>query len=646
MSYPVKDRQSFIEVEEALQTNEVKFRAFIEHMPQRIFMKDLNSVYVTCNQSYSRDLGIEIDAIAGKTDFDFHPRQLAEKYRADDQQVMTSGASMTFEEKYFRDGKEKWIRTTKTPYLDEKGKIAGIIGSFEEITGHKQAQETFIRGEEYFRTLIENSTDIIMIVDAKGTIIFASPSVERFIGYTPDEMIGMNAFDFIMPADIQRAFADFAQALLVREESTFNTFRVRHKDGSERILEGLGKNLLDNKTITGFIMNIHDVTDRKKIEKQLRQAQRMEAIGTLASGIAHDFNNILTPILLGTEMAQLSIPEESPVQHDLKKVIEATNRAKELVKQIMTFSHRGEEEKGPLNLITIVKEALKLIRASLPSTIEIKQHIEANSAMVKASAAGIHQVIMNLCTNAAYAMRQKGGLLEIRLTNENIKSSGPIQSKDLKPGNYIKLSVLDTGQGMDSLTIEKIFDPFFTTKEQGEGTGMGLSVVHGIIKSLGGKITVHSELQKGTTFTVYLPCMHKAADQNSETHRNALPGSERILFIDDEIVITDLYKNMLERLGYKVDTTYNAIEALDLFRKDPKRFDLIITDQTMPKMTGIALAKELICLRPDLPIILCTGLSQEKAAEEARRMGVKEVLFKPVGRVALVQAIRKLLDRV
>lgn len=714
---------------------------------------------------------IQVCATAGKTDFDFYPKELAEKYRADDRQVINSGMTKTVEEKYLRKGREIWIRTTKIPLLDVTGKIAGIVGSFEEIKEYEQTQEALIRSEKYFRALIENAVDIILIVDREGTITYASPSVERIIGYKPQEMVGKSAFDFICPDDLHRAYVDFAQAILTSEINISNSFRIRHKDGSERILEGIGKNLLDNKAIAGFIMNVHDVTERdlvekklkqseeyfralienamdlilhldqagiiiyaspsverfigykqeemvgknvftfvhpgdiqraydefgeafltsevrifknyrilhksgsvrifeglgknliennavagfimnihdftdeKRLEEQLRQAHRTEAIGTLASGIAHDFNNILTPILLGTEMVQLTIPEDSPLQNDLQTIIQAAHRARELVQQILTFSRQGEEERQPLKLVPLVKETLKLIRSSLPSTIEIKQRIVAVSDIVTATPAEIYQIIMNLCTNAAQSMKENSGLLEIELSNITLPSTDLIAVKDLKTGDYIHLSVRDNGHGMDKWTLEKIFNPFFTTKERKNGTGMGLSVVHGIIESLQGKITVESEVQQGTTFNVYLPCAPNEISPNTKTQETAPRGSERILFIDDETAITKIYKNMLELLGYNVAIEHNAIAALSLLQKEPERFDLVITDQTMPMMTGIELAKKLLSLRPDLPIILCTGFSQETSAVEAGQIGIREVLFKPVGRVALAQAIRHLLDR-
>jgi signal transduction histidine kinase/CheY-like chemotaxis protein len=452
-------------------------------------------------------------------------------------------------------------------------------------------------------------------------------------------------YEIIHPDDQQKVKTHFIDEHYSPDVGHFE-FRILTKAGQERWIShfcvpvhGSSGNWLGRRASN------QDFTERKQLEKQLLQSQRMEAIGTLAGGIAHDFNNILTPILMGTEMAQLRIPEEHPAQNDLRKVLQATQRAKELVQQILTFSRQGDEEKKPLRVTPLVKQVAQFIRASLPATIEIKLKLNAESDIVMGDSIQIHQVIMNLCANAAHAMRDGGGLLEINLTNETVRGFDSTRYGNIKPGEFVKITVRDTGHGIDSQTMEKIFDPFFTTKARGEGTGMGLSVVHGIIKNLTGHISVESTPGQGSAFHVFLPGAETRTIEEIEKQEQPPLGTERILFVDDEVAITEIYKNMLEQLGYTMDARNNALDALRDFQKNPDRFDLVITDQTMPKMTGIELAEALLGIRPNLPIILCTGFSEQISPDTIQKTGIQAFMWKPIGRLELARTIRKLLDQ-
>ena len=394
-----------------------------------------------------------------------------------------------------------------------------------------------------------------------------------------------------------------------------------------------------------------DMTAQKRVEKEhrnlermLQQAQKMEAIGTLAGGIAHDFNNILSPILIQTEMALLDLPEDSFIRLNLEDVLDAANRARDLVKQILAFSRQGEEERTAIKVSSIVADALKLLRASLPATIEIEQVIEAQAEMVMADATQIHQVLMNLCTNAFQAMQAEGGVLVVGLEHVDLDPTAVAAIPNLAPGSYLKLRVSDSGEGMDRLTQERIFDPYFTTKEKIGGTGMGLSVVHGIIRSYEGAITVESELGKGTTFWVYLPCLERESPLKSIETEPLPTGNERILLVDDEKAIIDAVQQMLERLGYQVVARTSSVEALEVFRSQPDGFDLLLTDQTMLGMTGEALAKEVMAIRSDIPIVLSTGFSHTINEQKAKSMGIREFIFKPVLIRELAVIIRRLLD--
>jgi len=419
----------------------------------------------------------------------------------------------------------------------------------------------------------------------------------------------------------------------------------KKKDGTPYKVEASISPIRDNTgTIINYVTIERDATHEAELETQLRQVQKMEAIGTLAGGIAHDFNNILAAIMGYTEMALYDVPEGTALRRKLEQVIKAGYRGKDLVKQIITFSRRSEQERRPMRVSPIVKEALKLLRASLPSTIDIRHTIATHSGMVLADPTQIHQVLMNLCSNAAYAMREKGGVLEVSLADVDVDSDVASPYPDLDPGAYLKLTVSDTGHGIDRAIIERIFDPFFTTKKPGEGTGMGLAVVHGIVKNSGGTIVVDSEPGQGSTFNVLFPRVDGDFLPEVDAAAPMPRGKERILFVDDEEDLVGMVQQMLERFGYSVVAKANSLEALEVFKAQPDHFALVITDQTMPYMTGADLAQELMRIRPDIPIILCTGFSEVITADEAKALGVREFVMKPFTAREITETMRRILD--
>jgi len=386
-----------------------------------------------------------------------------------------------------------------------------------------------------------------------------------------------------------------------------------------------------------------DITEHKRLEEQLRQAQKMESIGTLAGGIAHDFNNILASIIGYTELALDDVEKGSLLYRNLQEVFIAGQRAKDLVKQILTFSRQVERELKPLQPKFIVKEALKLLRASIPSTIEIEQNVQSNT-FVMGDSTQIHQVLMNLCTNAAHAMEHKEGQLAINLSDVEIDSEFVSTHPTLKPGPYINLTVTDTGHGMSSDVLEKMFDPFFTTKEKGEGTGMGLSVVHGIVHSHGGIIYAYSEPGKGSIFKVFLPVLERRLEAEDKVERPIPTGTESILFVDDEPSIVNMGKQILESLGYNVTARTSSIDSLELIKEKADRFDIVITDMTMPQMTGDKLAREIMRIRPNIPVILCTGFSVRIDEKNAMAMGIRAFVSKPILKREIAEIIRAVLD--
>ena len=380
-------------------------------------------------------------------------------------------------------------------------------------------------------------------------------------------------------------------------------------------------------------------------ERQLQQVMKLQAIGTLAGGIAHDFNNILFPIVGYTELTMDDVPEDSQARQNLEEILKATNRAKGLVQQILTFSRQGGQERKPLKVQVLIKEALKLLRATIPSTIEIECNINEACRHIMGDPTQIHQVVVNLCTNAYHAMQETGGTLEVGLEEVDISYEKSVERVGMKVGPHLELTVKDAGHGMGPDVMERIFEPYYTTKEQGKGTGLGLSVIHGIIKNHGGDISVSSQPGKGATFTVYLPVIDDIDVEIEPIEAaSANRGNEHILLVDDEEQIIDIEKQILERLGYRVTAKTDSQEALEEFSTRSEKFDLVITDMTMPKMSGDQLALKLMDIKPDIPVILCTGFNETINEEKALAMGIDRFVMKPIVKDDLANTIRTLLD--
>jgi CheY-like chemotaxis protein len=385
--------------------------------------------------------------------------------------------------------------------------------------------------------------------------------------------------------------------------------------------------------------------EKEKLEALLRRTQKSEAISALTGGIAHDFNNILTAILGYTEIAMGRSQQETPIYTNLEEVLKAGYRARDLVKQLLNFSRQTDQDKKPLQVSLVIKEALKMLRAALPTTIEIRQDIKTGSGKVMADPTQIHQMLVNLCINAARSMQEKGGRLEVILSDIELDSRFTDQHKGLTPGPYIKITVSDTGHGISPSTIQKIFDPDFASKGGEKGSDIGLTVVQGIVKNHGGTLTVYSEHNRGTTFNIFFPRIAEEGSQDIPLATSLPKGTERVLFVDDEHVLADLGEHMLKPLGYTVTTQTSSIEALELFRAQPQGFDLVVTDMTMPDMTGLELAGKLLQIRADLPIILCSGFSEMVTHDKAMATGIREFITKPIELVKMAKIVRRVLDR-
>lgn len=521
------------------------------------------------------------------------------------------------------------------------------LTSLTDITEYNTVKKALCESEERSRYLADSSIEAI-IIDKGGICLEANRAAAEMFGFSsPDEMTGIFELDLIASESYERV----RKHILEKSEDSYEAL-ARHKNGNNFPVEIRAK-LIPYMGFTARVTSIRDITGQKgseaekeKMEAQLRQSQKMEAIGTLAGGIAHDFNNILSGIFGYTEIALNRTNRSDPVRKYLEQILQAAKRASELVKHILTLSREQDQEQKPTSITPIIQETAMLLRATLPTTISINTNITSNSDLVMADPSQIHQVIMNLCTNAAHAMREKGGNLTINLENVEINAQSAAIDPDLHEGRYLKVSVTDTGEGIPGKIINRIFDPFFTTKQKGEGTGLGLSMVHGIVKNHKGAITVTSKPGEGSEFDIFLPQTLELLQTAESEETLSLPGgNERILLVDDEAVLVELIKEMLENLGYKITARTSSLEALEAFKFNPDGFDLVITDQTMPNMTGINLIKEIRKIRENMPVILCTGFSGQINPENARLIGIREFLYKPISSKDISEAVRRSIDR-
>ncbi len=539
------------------------------------------------------------------------------------------------------------IRKGAADYLikDPEARYLKILPvTVEHAIRSTRAEHELKRSEEEFRLTFENAKDTILWADpVTRVIIKCNKAAESLLEKNRPEIVGRRQTDFHPEAKrsyYERLFEkQVAQQGIVDQEAEIVTAQGKI----------LPVEITSSVTTVGgrAIMQsfVRDVTERKRMELRFRQTQKMEALGTLAGGIAHDFNNILYAIIGFTELAMEDAAEDSLLRSNLERVLEAANRAGDVTNQILAFSNQVEQERKPIQIGPVVKDTLKFLRAVVPATIEMRREIDEDLGTVLFDPTQMNQLLMNLCNNSAHAMREKGGVLTVSVKNFEVDSELAARHRDLIPGPHLKLTVEDTGHGMSPGVLERIFEPYFTTKQPGEGTGLGLATVHGIVMRQGGAIHCESEPGKGTRFEVLLPVIKIEPEEQIENDDGLPGGHERVLFVDDEQPIVDIARQMLQRLGYRVETRTSSIEALELFRHRPNEFDVVLTDMTMPNMTGLELAKELVAIRPELPVVLCTGFSRTVDVNGASAFGIREVISKPLLKGDMARAVRRALDR-
>lgn len=639
--------------EEALKKSQKQYQDLYDHAPEMFASVDPETAQVLrCNLTLANRLGYTREEILKRPVFELYHPDCLEEARQTFRQFKESGEIKSRELLLrHKNGDKIEVSLNVSPVFDDDGNLLYSRSSFRDISEQKQAEWALRESESRFKALYDNAPLPYQSLNEEGNIIEVNDTWLRILGYTRDEVVGRNFAEFLHPEWKNHFKTKFPQFKAVGE-ILGNEFLMRKKDGTEILVSFQGKIVKDSvgkfqQTYCVF----HDISkqrqsdeEKRKLQEQLFHAQKLESIGTLAGGIAHDFNNILSSVMGFTELAIDDAEHGTEQRENLKEVIAAATRAKNLVHQILAFARQSDETIKPVKLDNIVSEVLKLIRSTIPTTIEMVQTLQSSSTIM-ASPIQIHQVLMNLCTNAAQAMQEKGGTLEVTLEDVTLESEIHSPENILSEGKYVELTIADTGHGIDPEIINLIYDPYFTTKAVGEGTGLGLAMVKGIIDNHGGRIEVFSEPGKNTEFVIHLPVTSAKEEVQPVHEPGSSIGFEHILFVDDEQPIAIMAGRILESMGYRVTTKNSSKEALALFQEKSAEFDLVITDMTMPQLTGDELAMAIRKIRQDIPIILCTGYSSKIDSKRAKDIGIDAFANKPFTKADLAATIREVLDR-
>ena len=628
----------------ALRERDELVRALVETSQDWIWAIDLGGVHTYSNPAVQQILGYPAESLVGNSSLDLMHEDDRRRIEAALPQWIAEGRGWKNELIRWRhqDGNWRYLESTAVPIFSADGKLEGFRGVDRDVTERRRAEAERTR----LVAAVDQADSAIAIADLERLVRYVNAAFERCTGYSTEDALGQHPFMLEGgPEDevlIEMAWRDIHlgrgwHGTLVNQRRDGTLYRA---DTTYTPVRGEGGD------VSHCVIAVRDVTREHELQTQLRRAQKLEAIGTLAGGIAHDFNNILAGITGFAELARDDAGGNREVVASIDEVLRAADRARQLVMKMSTFSRQREIERRPVRIRDVVQEALALLRASIPSTIEMRIELARDCGLVLAEPTSLQQIVMNLCTNAYHAMRGRPGWLEIALVPTDITAADAQRHIDLAPGRHIRLSVRDTGTGMDPDTIHRVFEPYFTTKEPGEGTGLGLAVVHSIVHQLGGAILVDSELGRGSSFAIYLPAWQAEAPKAAAPILSweQLRGDERVLVVDDERAVRVAFEAGLARLGYCVAASADGPRALELVAADPTRFDVIVTDLTMPKMTGVELALQVRALRADLPVVLCTGSGERPSAAELGTAGIRIVAAKPLTRRELAHKVREALD--
>ena len=632
VSGTVQDITERKKAEEKIKESEERYRTLFMHNPNPIAIIDRKGNYLDANETFLRFVETSRAKLLSMNVFDFAPPGRITGQESNHKPAWEKGG--TLETEYDINGTIKLLELNITPVLYDG--IEAVIGVGKDITEQKRAQEALKESDEKYRSMMESMSEAAYICTSDFRVEYMNPAMAEKIGR---DATGEKCYTTLHGLEEQCPWCKHEKIMKGESVKT----EIEKTDTGEVFFVSHSPIFHTNGTVSKLSI-YRDITDIRKLEQRIQQAQKMESIGSLAGGIAHDFNNILFPILGISELMINELSAGSPEYENIQEIMTAAARGKALVQQILAVGRQSEHHPIPVHIQTIVKEVLKLVRSTLPVNIKIVQDIREDCGAVHADPTQMHQVAMNLITNAYHAVDENNGQIQVKLQEVNFHEVRP-ENLELAPGKYAHLVVSDTGQGIAPEIMAKIFDPYFTTKKPGKGTGMGLSVAYGIVKEYGGDIRVKSELGKGTSFHVYLPALDKKTGEQTADQSEAAPGgNESILLVDDEHSIVKLEKQMLERLGYKVTARTSSVDALELFRAETDQFDLVLSDMTMPDMTGDRLAKTVKSIRPGMPVIICTGFSEKLDEEHASAMGINAVLMKPVVLKEMAETVRNLLD--
>ncbi len=633
-----------IQVGQRLVEQQALLYCLIDSIPDPIYMKDSRGLYLGCNKAYAQFVGTEADKIYGRTASEVLPNDQAKQSHMEDLRVLASGSAAESEGwTKAADGRDVYHETVKIPYLESAAGSNGMIGLSRDLTRRMEMEQEMRR----LAVAVEQSTESIMITDTEGVIQYVNSAFETSSGYTHEEAVGRRP-DFLKSGKQSQEFFEELWTTISAGNTWSGEFVNKAKDGSLFIEETVIYPIRgDGDRMINYVAIGRDITQEKEIEKHLRQQQKMNAIGVLAGGVSHDFNNILTAILGYVALCMNAVDEDTKVYGYLKEIVKAGDRATKLVRQILTFSRQEEQEFQSLELQPILEDSLSMCLTTMKKNIQVEQEIDPSCGPILGDPTQLQQVMINLCTNASHALsKEQGGTLRVELKQIEVgRSDDEDTVVDLEPGSYACMKVSDTGCGMPPDVVEHIFEPYFTTKKKGEGTGFGLSIVHGIVRKHRGLISVESEEGIGTAFTAYFPILQEHTHtREAEETLGAVDGDGRILFVDDDAAILSMGREMLESFGYSVVTATNGRMALETFKKNPDAFDMLVTDYSMPEMNGHEFIRQALQVRADVPAVLCSGYMEKVEGEDLRELGNTLYMAKPIDWNELSRTIGRFIE--